>query len=154
MAIHVPAPLFDRLVDTDPRTREERRPRRTLDREELRASVRRELERLLNTRSSLPAPELRSRELTTLEYGMPDFSSYSAAAPDDQALLAATVARVVSAFEPRLREVRVSVQRYEDPRQALWITIEARLEVGEVSEPVSFPTVLGLKTGEARVGDG
>lgn len=154
MPIHVPAPLFDRLVDHDPRTREERRPRRTLDKEELRASVRRELERLLNTRSSLPALALQGRELTAIDYGMPDFSAYSAAAPEDQELLAATVARVVSAFEPRLQEVRVSVQRYENQRQALWLGIEAQLVMGEVSEPVSFPTVLGLKTGEAKVGDG
>src|ERR1700760_882719 len=99
MGTHAPAPLFDRLVDRAPEVPAEPRPLRTLDPRGLRESVRRELERKLNTRSPLPADDLAGREdLTVLEYGIPDLSAFSAANEDDQRLLTALVARAVAAF--------------------------------------------------------
>ena len=43
-----PAPLFERLVDDNPRTPSEGRPLRTLSRSQLRQSIRLELGRLLD----------------------------------------------------------------------------------------------------------
>ena len=48
--------LFDRLVDVSPEWDEHER--RILNRDQLKASVRRELERLLNTRCSIPLHRL------------------------------------------------------------------------------------------------
>ena len=153
MATHVPAPLFDRLVDREPQVPAEPRPLRTLDPRGLRESVRRELERMLNTRSSLPADVLAGREdLTVLEYGIPDLSAFSAANEDDQRRLMALVARAVAAFEPRLRGVRVAFERLEDGQRSLLLRIDAELMRDEVAEPVSFPTLLGLRTGTVEVG--
>jgi type VI secretion system protein ImpF len=153
METHVPAPLFDRLVDRDPEARAEPRPLRTLDPRGLRESVRRELERMLNTRSSLPVDRLVERdELTVLEYGIPDLSAFSAANEDDQRLLTALVARAVAAFEPRLRGVRVAFERLEDGQRSLLLRIDAELMRDEVAEPVSFPTLFGLRTGTVEVG--
>ena len=152
MEIHVRAPLFDRLIDLHPGPTAEPRPLRTLDRRGLRESVRRELERLLNTRSSLPVDRLEEREeLTVLEYGIPDLSSFSAGDPEDQQRLARVVARAVAAFEPRLREVRAFFERLEDSGRAAALRIEARLAVDEVSEPIAFPTLLSVKGGEVLV---
>lgn len=152
MGIHVRAPLFDRLTDLDPWSAGEPRPMRTLGRQGLRDSVRRELERLLNTRSSLPVDQLAERpELTVLEYGIPDLSAYSAGNDDDQRLLAGVVARAVAAFEPRLREVRVSFVRLEDEQRSLLLRIDAVLTADEVAEPVSFPALMGLKSGRVEV---
>jgi len=153
MATHVPSPLFDRLVDRAPEARAEPRPLRTLDPRGLRESVRRELERMLNTRSSLPVDRLAEREdLTVLEYGIPDLSAFSAANEDDQRLLTSLIARAVAAFEPRLRRVRVAFERLEDGQRSLLLRIDAELTADEVAEPVSFPTLLGLKTGTVEVG--
>ncbi|MFL6259199.1 MAG: type VI secretion system baseplate subunit TssE [Thermoanaerobaculia bacterium] len=153
METHVPAPLFDRLVDREPQVPAEPRPLRTLDPRGLRESVRRELERMLNTRSSLPVDRLAERaELTVLEYGIPDLSAFSAANEDDQRLLTGLVARAVAAFEPRLRRVRVAFERLEDGQRSLRLRIDAELMTDEVAEPVSFPALLGLKTGTVEVG--
>ncbi|MFL6237136.1 MAG: type VI secretion system baseplate subunit TssE [Thermoanaerobaculia bacterium] len=153
METHVPAPLFDRLVDREPQVPAEPRPLRTLDPRGLRESVRRELERMLNTRSSLPVDRLAEREeLTVLEYGIPDLSAFSAANEDDQRLLTQLVARAVAAFEPRLRGVRVAFERLEDGQRSLRLRIDAELMRDEVAEPVSFPTLFGLKTGTVEVG--
>lgn len=152
MEIHVRAPLFDRLTDLNPGAIGEPRPMRTLDRTGLRESVRRELGRLLNTRSSIPVDQLAERpELTVLEYGIPDLSAYSIGDDDHQRLLAGVVARAVTAFEPRLREVRVSVVRLEDEQRSLLLRIDAVLTADEVAEPVSFPALMGLKSGRAEV---
>ncbi len=152
MEIHVRAPLFDRLTDLDPESAGEPRPMRTLDRTGLRESVRRELGRLLNTRSSIPVDQLAQRpELTVLEYGIPDLSAYSAGNDDDQILLAGVVARAVSAFEPRLRHVRVAVVRLEDDQRSLFLRIDAVLTADEVAEPVSFPALVGLKSGRVEI---
>jgi type VI secretion system protein ImpF len=152
MTTHVPAPLFDRLVDREPQVPAEPRPLRTLDPRGLRESVRRELERMLNTRSSLPVDRLVAREtLTVLEYGIPDLSAFSAANEEDQRLLTALVARAVIAFEPRLRRVSVAFERLEDGQRTLRLRIDAFLVTDEVAEPVSFPTLLGLRTGVVEV---
>jgi type VI secretion system protein ImpF len=152
MEIHVRAPLFDRLTDLDPESAGELRPMRTLDRTGLRESVRRELGRLLNTRSSIPVDQLAQRpELTVLEYGIPDLSAYSAGNDDDQRLLAGVVARAVSAFEPRLRDVRVAVVRLDDDQRSLFLRIDAVLTADEVAEPVSFPALMGLKSGRVEI---
>jgi type VI secretion system protein ImpF len=152
MEIHVRAPLFDRLVDLQPGSTAEPRPLRTLDRRGLRESVRRELERLLNTRSSLPVDRLEEREeLTVLEYGIPDLSAFSAADQEDQRRLARVVARAVAAYEPRLREVHAVFEHLEDNGRAAALRIEARLAVDEVSEPIAFPTLLSVKGGEVLV---
>lgn len=153
--IHVRAPLFDRLTDLDPWAGEERRPLRTFGRDELLESVRRELERLLNTRSSLPVDRLEEREdLTVLEYGIPDLSAFSAGEPEDQKRLAGVVTRAVSAFEPRLRDVRTVFERLDATGREVELRVDAVLTLDEVREPVSFPTIFTVKTGEARVGVG
>jgi hypothetical protein len=54
-------------------------------------------------------------------------------------------------FEPRLREVRVSVVRLEDEQRTLRLRIDAVLTADEVAEPVSFPALMGLKSGRVEV---
>jgi type VI secretion system lysozyme-like protein len=152
MMTRVPAPLFDRLVDLDPQVPAEPRPMRTLDPRGLRESVRRELERMLNTRSSLPVDRLDQRaELTVLEYGIPDLSAFSAGSEEDLVRLAAVVARAVAAFEPRLSGVRVRVERLHGEDRALLLRVEGQLAVGRVAEPVSFPVLVRVKSGGALV---
>src|ERR1700730_10032726 len=149
--IEVRTPLFDRLVDRDPRLQREERPLRTLDRGGLYESVRRELERRLNTRCPLPAHRLAGRERSVIDYGIPDFSGLSARSFADREQLAELLRQAVAAFEPRLAEGRVRLEPAPGDDLALPGRIEALLRVGAVPEPVSFVTVLQLKEGEVRV---
>jgi len=149
--IEVRTPLFDRLVDRDPTLRRELRPLRTLDRGGLKESIRRELERLLNTRSSLPADRLAARERSVIDYGVPDFSTFAARSHADRQRLAAELRRAIAVYEPRLAGVRVFLDAVPGDDFGLIGRIEATMLVGHVPQPVSFDTVLQLGDGEAAV---
>jgi type VI secretion system protein ImpF len=144
--------LFDRLVDLHPEDKEER-PFRVLNREELKASVKRELERLLNTRCSLPLDRIGEVERSVVNYGIPDFSSLSPRNEDDHALIASIIRQTVSAFEPRLNQVRVDAGALDDTQGSLWLNIEGMLRVDLHNEPVSFDLVLNSKSGAADFND-
>src|SRR6476661_1800753 len=142
--------LFDRLVDV-PDWDERERPLRILNSEQLKASVRRELERLLNTRCSIPLHRLGEEERSVVNYGIPDFSSLSPHNADDHALIASIVGQTITAFEPRLRQVRVEVG--PGAQSSLFLNISAELTVGLFTEPVSFPVTLNSKSGTAEMND-
>jgi type VI secretion system protein ImpF len=140
--------LFDRLVDSADWEHDEHHLR-ILNHKQLKASVRRELGRLLNTRCSIPLHQLGEEERSVVNYGIPDFSSLSPHNADDHALIASIVGRTIAAFEPRLRQVRVEVGPAFGAESALWLNISAELAVGLYSEPVSFPVTLNSKSGTA-----
>lgn len=145
------ASLVDRLVDRDPRSSQEARPLRILDRRGLKESVRRDLGWLLNTRSPLSASQLEHQGRTVINYGIPDFSAMSAQNPDDHRRLALNIARTIDAFEPRLRQVRVSIEEFRDDEKSLRVRVDAVLAVGSITEPVSFTASMRTATGEAVV---
>ncbi len=106
-------------------------------------SVLRELQCLLNTR--LPAAVGRSDESsqTTVNYGLPDFSLLNAASPTDRDQLAALIEKKIAAFEPRLRQIRVTLA--PDPSNPCTVlgTMQGLLQMASISEPVTFPVILG-----------
>ena len=124
----------------DHRTREEQDPARALDPQALRVSVRRELERLLNTRCALTPEALEGRARTTLEYGLPDFGHLQTRDTAAHRRIAEEVRRAVEAYEPRLARVTVAVEASDAPDQErrLTVRVDGMLVVGEVMEPVSF----------------
>jgi len=144
--------LFDRLVDIGD-GHEAEQPLRILNEKQLKDSVRRELGRLLNTRCSIPLHQVGEEERSVINYGIPDFSSLSPHNADDHALIASIVGQTISAFEPRLRQVRVEVGPVFSAESALWLNISAELVVGLYSEPVSFPVTLNNKSGAAQLHD-
>ena len=151
--------LFERLVDTEPHRKEESPPFRVLSRQELRKSVSRELGQLLNSRCPIPLQLIGEEERTVINYGLPDFTSLSPQSPDDRKLIASIIGQTITAFEKRLRNVRVTAAYVEDDERRLRISVEADLvtdmvieirsypEFSTVVEPVSFPLVLNSKTG-------
>ena len=145
------ASLIDRLVDLRPRSQWEAQPLRTLSREELKESVRRDLEWLLNTRTSFPGYLIDKKDLTVIDYGIPDFGFYSPANPDHRELLTKRITRSISAFEPRLQKVRVTADSEMPDEKTLRITIDAVLGVESFREPVSFQTVLQSQAGTLEV---
>ena len=138
-------PLFDRLVDEAPEVRREARPLRTLTRPELAESVRRELERLFNTRLPVPPHRLEGRPRTVIDYGIPDFGDLSPRATADRERLGRLLREAIEAFEPRLTQARVTVEPLGGDELALGARIEGVLVVEEVAEPVSFMTVFAQK---------
>jgi type VI secretion system protein ImpF len=137
-------PLFDRLVDEDPSRRQEAVPLRNLDRSELRASVARELRRLLGTRCPLTGAEALGRERTVIDYGLPDLElGARSLIPEEKRRLSRLVRQTIQAYEPRLQNIDVEVVRRELPTPGFSIVLKATLVTDEVREPLSFEIPLG-----------
>lgn len=149
--MEVRTPLFDRLVDRSPKLRHEVRPSRTLDRRGLRESVRRELERLLNTRCPFPAHRLADRPRSVVDYGLPELTGFSANRVEDRERLAELIRRAVEAFEPRLAEVRVRLEPVPGDALSLAGHIDAVFQGDAVTEPVSFHTVVETRSGKVEI---
>ena len=99
------ASIIDRLIVEEPESGRESVPLRTFGWEEFKESVRRDLEWLLNTRCSDPRSLLDKRELTVLDYGVPDFGDYFITGTADQQRL-----------EDKKRRSRLKQQRRKDLR--------------------------------------
>lgn len=143
-------PLFDRLVDEDLVQKQESVPYCTLDRAGLRASVARELGRILGTRCPISGDEALSRARSVIDYGLPDLEiGGRKIIPEEQRRLVRLVKRTIEAFEPRLENVEVEIVRREElaPGARLVVTIAATIVTDEVREPISFEMPIEAKTG-------
>ncbi|MGA7523378.1 MAG: type VI secretion system baseplate subunit TssE [Acidobacteriaceae bacterium] len=149
--------VLDRLLDLEPETQMENTLSRAQSVRLLRGAVRRDLEWLLNTRRLADVPEDGPPEInrSMLVFGLPDLSTLSMATAADRSRLTRQVAAAIANFEPRLAGVRVSLAETSDPsRKDVRMRIEAMLRMDPVPEPISFDTVLELKTGNCRVSGG
>lgn len=149
--------VLDRLIDLEPESALENTLSRAQSVRLLRSAVRRDLEWLLNTRRNAAIPEEGAPEInrSMLVFGLPDLSSLSMTTAADRNKLTRQVAAAIAVFEPRLVGVQVSVVETSDvSRKDVRMRIEAMLRMDPVPEPVSFDTVLELKTGNCRVTGG
>lgn len=145
-----PMPLFDRLMDDEPRRRHEPIPLNTLSEEALRESVHRELTRLLNTRGRLTlqqAETLAPDAWTVLDYGLPDMATLRSASSTDRARLAQVLSRTITAFEPRLGEVRVAVEPHATREDVLRVLVSGLLWMEKRAEPLTFALELRNRAG-------
>ena len=123
---------------------------------ELKASVLRDLEWVLNTRRGVDSdveltPEVRR---SVFNYGLPDIGSMGTASPDTHRLLVENVEETVELFEPRLSNVRTTLAEAQGPgQQELHILIEATLEMDPSPEQVAFDTVIDVSTGRFSLED-
>lgn len=101
--------------------------------------MRREVEDLLNTRCPFPNHEIEGSPRSVIDYGVPDFSGLSPMAREDQKVVARGIGAAIEAFEPRLRDVYVEVERYEQGDGSLHLRIHGLLLLDRVTEPISFP---------------
>jgi len=122
-----------------------------MDRPANRAAIARDLGWLLNTRTPLTAEEFDARDLTVIDFGVPDFGKGSPASERDQQLRALLTEKAIRAFEPRLRDVKVSIEPAMDSERSLRMIIDAVMVGEDVGEPVSFETIYDSETGQTRI---
>ena len=150
--------IFDRLIDQDPKIRAEAPPTRLQSMRDLKLSLRRDLEWLLNTRQPLDPPPEGASELTRslYNYGLPDITSMSISSVDDRDKLARLMETALNIFEPRLAAPKVKfVPSGEGKTHMLRFVIEGMLRIDPAPEYVTFDTVLELVSGAYDVkGDG
>jgi type VI secretion system protein ImpF len=139
--------LFERLWERAPGAPPDSSHGRVHDRAALRASVAREVVRLLNTR--VPAASTHPAGRTVLDYGLADWSPTHTLDPAARTRLEADARSSIEAFEPRLRKVKVSAETVTGRERTLLIRVDALLVVEGGEEPVSFPVVVGDEGGSA-----
>ena len=147
----VVASILDRLIDDDPAAASEALPIRLQNLQQLKASVARDLEALLNTRQEVfnqNAADFPEVDRSIVTYGLPDFSAFNLRSQRDRQTVHRAVENAISKFEPRLTDVRVSIEPLKEHDRNVRFRVDALLKMDPALTPVSFDTVLRLNTQE------
>lgn len=146
--------VLERLIDRDPESPADSSRSYAQSVRQLKTSLRRDLEWLLNTRRNPEAvdhtfPQL-SRSL--FNYGLPDISSLSHESISDRQRLLQMVESTIATFEPRLTRVKVTpLDSGRNVVHVLRFQIEGMLMMDPEPEHISFDTVLQLASGQYQV---
>ena len=146
--------FLDRLIDLDPKSASEGPPSRAKSVRQLKASLRRDLEWLLNTRRRPDAAgaEFRELEKSLFNYGLPDITSLAHDSFTDRQRLTRSLEQTLATFEPRLSRIRVvPIGEISAVKHILRFQIEALLDMDPAPEMITFDTVLQLSSGEYQV---
>ncbi len=153
----VTIPVLDRLIDLEPGNQTENPPSRSQSERLLKRAVRRDLEGLLNTRRNSDPPEEGLKEVnrSAYVYGLPDLSALTMATSGDRNKLVKQLLAAINLFEPRLANVRlVMVETPDAAKHQVRLRIEAMLRMDPSPEPISFDTVIELKSGNCHLSGG
>ncbi len=124
---------------------------------DLKQSVRRDLENLLNTRCRFSDPDLlkkdRNSELrkSLVAYGIPDFTGAVMSRNEAKRALREIVEETLEIFEPRFVSVKVTVDDSSKSDRSLNLRIDATLYAEPAPEPVVFESRMELATSEVEV---
>jgi type VI secretion system protein ImpF len=146
--------VLDRLIDNEPDVRRETPRSRNQVLRDLKQSVRRDLENLLNTRvRCVPfGPEMKYLRKSLVNYGIPDLTGSSPISPKEREEFRRTVEAVVKQYESRLKKLRVRLLDVsESIDRTIRFHIDAVLQAEPAPEPISFDSTLRLTTGSFEV---
>lgn len=118
-----------------------------------RDALKRDLEWLLNTRQP-PVPELANwpaAKASVANYGLPDISSLGLNNAADHRALRIAIETCLRNYEPRLIDVRVTLQGSDTTDRRLRFHIEGNMKLDPAPEEIAFDTVLELSSGEYKV---
>jgi type VI secretion system protein ImpF len=146
--------LLDRLIDEQPEQNVELPRSQNQILAELRQTIRRDLENLLNTRCpyfSVPAqyPEL---EKSLVNYGIPDIVGLDLETDEVRASFMKRLETLIRYFEPRFLEVRVvpaeTAYNYD---RTLRFRIEGLIQAYPAPEPIVFDSELEPSLGQFSI---
>lgn len=131
--------LFDRLLpETDQNYR-------GISLQELRESVASDLEDLLNSRMAKLdhlIDQFPLAKQSILQFGIIDFVGLSTANPSDRDKICQSIERSIAAHEPRLKQIKVEMLLDGQNMGALYLSIQAYLNIHPLFELVIFDAVL------------
>ena len=149
------ASVLDRLLDDAPRAAQEAPCVARYDLARHKEAVARDLESLLNTRSTPLDPALAARHplagRSFLAYGIPDLSSLSLLNPDHRRRLRDQILQAIVRFESRLCQVRVELDPPGEGGRLLRFRVEALLRAHPGQPSVVFAAVLKLSSNACQV---
>ena len=151
--IRITPSLLDRLTDYEPKMSSEAPKSRSTSLAELKLSVKRDLEWLLNARSYPVDVEEDLEEVpkSVVAYGLPDFTGISARNHNDLKRITDQLETAISNFEPRLLDLTVSMEPVSATDRELRFKVEAFLNVEPTPEPIVFDTILELGSGDIEL---
>jgi len=147
---HIQASVLDRLIDNEPGVLHEPVQRRTYSVGQIKASVVRDLENLLNTRRNIRPLPVKYREVNSslFVYGLQDFTSKDPRSPSVKLHLRNDVEKTIARFEHRLKNVTVHIESEDSSDRKIRFRITGVLHIDPITEPVTFDTYFDLNRGE------
>ncbi|HUE80622.1 MAG TPA: type VI secretion system baseplate subunit TssE [Pyrinomonadaceae bacterium] len=151
--VQITPSVLDRLLDYEPEVTREPISSRSKTLRQLKQSVRRDLEWLLNTRQALLglSSDMKETNNSVATFGLPDFTHLSIDSAGDQKFIKREIEETVRRFEQRLESVVVSIEPVRSVERILRFRIDARLKIDPAPEPITFDTVLQLGSGQYMV---
>lgn len=147
--------VLDRLIDDDPGTQVETPRTRNQLLRDLKNSVRRDLENLLNTRRSMfPIPDDRNwLRQSVIGYGIPDFGMIPGGSDERREELRQDVEDTIRRFETRLKSLTVDlvIDPSDAARRIIRFRIDGMLHAEPAPEPVKFDSLLSVSRHEFQV---
>lgn len=137
--------ILDRLLDDEPHIQIEADKNRHQHLRELRNSVKRDLENLLNTRYRMMAPpeEYEQLEISLLNYGLPDLATVNIADIAKKKEFTKNLEQILRDYEPRFKSVKVNtVDNKDNTDRTLRFRIDATLYADPAPEIVVFDSIL------------
>jgi len=137
--------IFDRLMDNQPHIRNEVDTGQDHKLSELRQSVRRDLEHLLNTRYRIvePGEEFPQVGNSILNYGLPDLATVNISNIEKRKDFTHQLEKILKIFEPRFKEVKVAYVENKDQKdRTLRFRIDAMLYADPTPEVIVFDSIL------------
>lgn len=137
--------ILDRLLDDEPHIQIEADKNRHQHLRELRISVKRDLENLLNTRYRMVAPpeEFTNVDLSILNYGLPDLATVNIADTNKKKDFTRYLEKILRDYEPRFKSVKVNhIDNKDNTDRTLRFRIDATLYADPAPEIVVFDSVL------------
>ena len=137
--------IIDRLFDDEPENKNEIDPGRHHKIKQLRRSVRRDLENLMNTRYRVVETGEQYSELdrSLLNYGLPDLATINITDIDKRKEFTSKMENILREFEPRFKDVNVSyLDNNDNTDRTLRFRIDATLYADPSPEVVIFDSIL------------
>ncbi len=137
--------ILDRLLDDEPGNKIDVLAGAQDHLRQLRDSVRRDLENLLNTRYRVVAPpeDLTELEVSLMNYGLPDLATLNIINMDKRREFVRELEAVLKTYEPRFKTVKVrTLDTGENTDRTLRFRIDATLYADPAPETVVFDSVL------------
>ena len=148
--------ILDRLFDDEPDNQTEVDPGQHQKLKQLRRSVRRDLESLMNTRFRVmePGEEYIELDKSLLNYGLPDLATINITDLEKRKEFTSKMEKILKEFEPRFKDVNVSyLDNKDNTDRTLRFRIDATLYADPSPEVVIFDSILEPVTRSISIED-
>ena len=142
---HIRPSILDRLIDNEPYEKVDSEKSHQQQIKELRQSVRRDLENLLNTRFRMiePPESMRELDVSLLNYGLPDLATVNITDIEKKKEFTRKLEKILKDYEPRFKSVKISyMDNQEKIDRTLRFRVNATLYADPAPEIVVFDSIL------------